>query len=382
MLGLVIVVAMQASSCPCVETPARLNHASLRTRAVAEPVLQDTGSTSEDSLQVAWSGFVDAYYAWDSGHPSAFDRPYTTQAARSNEFNINLAHVGVSLVGPRVRGRVALQAGTSVQANYAGEPTTGSLSGPSLSRHIQEATAGARLADGLWLDGGIYFSYIGLEGWISRDNPTYTRSLVAEFSPYYLSGARLTWQPAHRPFTMQLHVMNGWQNIAENNGSKSVGLRVDWQASTALTVTYANFIGNEQPDTAPRQTRVFNQVMARLALANGALVQGQVDVGHQASKDWYGFTMVGRLPVSSSAALVARIERYSDPDQVIVATGTPNGFSANGASIGCDIKYAGGLVWRTELRGLRTSAPLFPQGSAPNASRTNLLVVSSLALTL
>ena len=338
--------------------------------------------TQDTSRRVEWSGYVDAYYAWDSGQPRAFDRPYTTQAARSNEFNINLAHVAVSLVSPHVRGRVALQAGTSVQVNYGGEPTTGIVSGPSLSRHIQEATAGARLADGLWLDGGIYFSYIGLEGWISRDNPTYTRSLVAEFSPYYLSGARLTWQPANRPLTIQVHVMNGWQNIAENNRAKAVGLRVDWQASKIVTVSYGNFVGNEQPDSLPAKTRVFNQLMARAASPGGLLVQGQVDLGRQSASTWYGFTVVARLPVSSTAAVSGRIERYSDPDQVIVATGTPNGFSANGVSVGCDIKYAGGLVWRTELRELRTSAPLFPRGSAFNVSRTNLLVVSSLALTL
>lgn len=336
----------------------------------------------DTSRHVEWSGFVDAYYAWDSGHPKTFDRPYTTQAARANEFNVNLADIAVSVASPRVRGRVALQAGTSVQANYAGEPTTGTVSGPSLSRHIQEATAGARLKDGLWLDGGIYFSYIGLEGWISRDNPTYTRSLVADFSPYYLSGVRLTWQPRDRPFTIQLHVMNGWQNIAENNQAKAVGMRIDWQPTKTVTLSYGNFFGNEQPDSAAAKTRAFNQVMGRFTWPGGLLVQGQMDLGRRASSTWYGFTLVASLPIAASAALSGRVERYSDPDQVIVTTGTTEGFSTSGASIGCDIKYPGGLLWRTEVRGLRADAALFPSGSTPYASRTNLLVVSSLALTL
>ena len=102
----------------------------------------------------------------------------------------------------------------------------------------------------------------------------------------------------------------------------------------------------------------------------------------QAQGSWYGFTVVAKLPVSASAALAARIERYSDPDQVIVATGIGTGFSANGVSLGCDIRYPGGLLWRTEVRGLRGSTPLFPRGSAVNASSTTVLVVSSLALTL
>jgi putative OmpL-like beta-barrel porin-2 len=145
------------------------------------------GAAQDTSRHVTWNAFVDTYYGYDFGRPAGFDRVFTTQAARHDEFNINLAYVAGSLTSERVRGRLALQAGTSVQSNYASEPAIGVVSGATLSRHIQEATAGARLAPSLWIDGGVYFSYIGLEGWISRDNPTYTRSLVAEYTPYYLA---------------------------------------------------------------------------------------------------------------------------------------------------------------------------------------------------
>ena len=65
-----------------------------------------------------------------------------------------------------------MQAGTSVQANYASEPTLGTVSGPDLARNIQEAYVGYRVTDKLWIDEGIYFSHIGFESWISRDNWT------------------------------------------------------------------------------------------------------------------------------------------------------------------------------------------------------------------
>ncbi len=64
---------------------------------------------------------------------------------------------------------------------------------------------------------------MGMESWISRDNPTYTRSLVAEYSPYYQSGVKFTWAPSSR-ITAQLDVVNGWQNISENNSGKGAGL--------------------------------------------------------------------------------------------------------------------------------------------------------------
>ena len=146
---------------------------------------------ADDSVRVTFGGFVDGYYAYDAGRPPQRDRAFaggalfTTQPARHNEFNVNLAFVEAKLDAPRYRGRLAVQFGTSVQSNYSGEPRDGQISGPSVQQYLQEATAGYRIAKTLWVDGGIFFSNMGMESWISRDNPTYTRSLVADYSPYY-----------------------------------------------------------------------------------------------------------------------------------------------------------------------------------------------------
>ena len=213
-------------------------------------------------------GFVDAYIAWDFTRPRSLDRAYTTQPARHSEFNVNLAFLEARLDGERVRGRLALQAGTSVQSNYAGEPRIGAVSGPDVSRFLQEATAGVRVARLLWVDAGVFFSHIGQESWISRDNPVYTRSLSADYTPYYSAGVRGVWQPTAR-LTVHLHIVNGWQIISENNEAKSAGVRVEYTPSSTLLVGYANFIGNEQPDSVPAQTRVFNQAFARVGVPTG-----------------------------------------------------------------------------------------------------------------
>ncbi|HXJ31468.1 MAG TPA: outer membrane beta-barrel protein [Gemmatimonadales bacterium] len=342
-------------------------------------------AASDTSRHVSWNAFVDTYFAYDFGRPATFDRVFTTQAERHDEFNVNLAYVAASLTSDRIRGRVALQAGTSVQANYAGEPGIGSVSGPTLSRHIQEATAGARLAPTLWVDGGVYFSYIGWEGWISRDNPTYTRSLVADYTPYYLSGVHLTWQPrssaGFSPLTFQLHLMNGWQNVSENNKGKAIGLRIDWQMSSNAALAYTNFIGNERPQGVPAATRVFNQLMLK-GSSGGLSGQGQLDYGREAGHEWYGLVAIGRESVAPAVALSLRLERYSDPHQVIVVTGTAAGLVTNGASLGVDVGRTAGLLWRTEVRTMRATSPLFPSQGVPNATRTNLMIVTSLALTV
>jgi Putative beta-barrel porin-2, OmpL-like. bbp2 len=334
---------------------------------------------ADTTTRIAVHGFVDAYYAYDFGRPADRERRFTTQPVRHNEANVNLAWLGMTIERQRVRARVAVQAGTSVQANYAGEPRRGSTSGPDVARFLQEGVVGVRLASTLWIDAGVYLSYIGLESWSSSDNPTYTRSLVADYSPYYLSGAKLTWQPTRR-LTAQLHVMNGWQNISENNNSKAVGGRIDYTVSPALTLSYANFFGNEQPDISRSQLRIFNQVMAKGTLPTATDWQLQFDVASEDRSDWYGVVAIARQPLGPRVALVGRLERFSDPDQRIVSTGSPQGFVANGASLGVDVQVDRGVKWRSEFRGTRATAAVYPGAFSSRQHRENALLVTSLSL--
>src|SRR5262245_34566594 len=106
----------------------------------------------DTAAKLSFGLFIDGYYAWDVDQPANFDRAYTTQPARHAEFNINLAFIEAKVNGPRYRGRLALQWGTSVQANYAGEPQIGNVSGPGLTQFVQEATAGYQVGRNLWVD--------------------------------------------------------------------------------------------------------------------------------------------------------------------------------------------------------------------------------------
>lgn len=360
----------------------------MRSRWLAVLLLVPASLAAQDSVRTVTVGaFVDTYYAWDFNRPgpSDFDRPYATQPARHDEFNVNLAFVEVKLSGPRVRGRLALQTGTSVAVNYAGEPRTGVVSGPDLARLMQEAVVGVRAASTLWIDAGIYLSHIGQESWISRDNPTYTRSLVAEFTPYYEAGVKATWSPGSR-LSAQLHVLNGWQDIANVNQAKAVGVRLDYVASPHVSVGYDDFIGNVAPDTARSRLRFFNEVYAS-ATAGRARVWLSLDYGMETRRPaggtstWYGGAAIARFGVSRCVAVVARLEQYADPDGVVVTSQTPFAFRVAGGSLGVDVGPVDGAVWRTEVRGFTARDRIFPlHGNAAFGNR-DAFVVSSLALT-
>lgn len=342
-------------------------------------------ATTDTTAKVTVGGFVDTYYAFDFNQPANLDRAFTTQAARHDEFNVNLAFVEVKLDAPRMRGRLALQTGTAVQANYANEPRKGAISGPDLARFIQEAVVGTRIASNLWIDGGIFLSHIGMEGFISRENPIYTRSLVADYSPYYESGLKATWQ-ATSTLSALFTVVNGWQNISETNAAKSAGVRLDYSPSSATTLSYFNYGGDEALDSAThRQFRFYNGVGFRRVLSPKALVMGEVDYGMQGHASgsghstWHGGMVTGRYEVAPTAAIVGRVERYSDRDQVILVTGVAQGLSANGASLGVDVTPQPRVAWRSELKGLLGDGAVFPKRTG-SRSTSELFVVTSLAL--
>lgn len=332
---------------------------------------QEPSSASSEAF--SWGASVDTYYAFDFNRPSLIDRSYTTQAARHNEFNVNLAFIEAQYHDESVRGRLALQAGTSVQANYSSEPKIGSYSGASLSQHIQEATIGLNISKPLWLDAGIYFSHIGAEGFISKNNLTYSRSLVSDYSPYYQTGVRLNYQP-NETWNFQLHLVNGWQTISESNAAKTIGTQIAYQLSPSVSISYNTLLGEEE------KFRHFHDLVLKWSCGNRYQGYLEYDLGFQEDSNnsklrhWMGAAFVHKLMVRENIGLSARLEGYRDPHQVIVKTPNSKGFEVLGASVGIDWDLHSTVVWRNEVRALFSKDRVFPnQSSSFEAHDTSMI---------
>lgn len=321
---------------------------------------------------ITWGGFIDGQYAYDFNNPPNGDRSFSTQPARSNEFNINLAFIEAKLETEKTRSRFALQAGTSVQSNYSSEPSKGLVSGPSLSRHIQEARVGYAISESTWVDVGIFFAHVGSESWISKDNLVLTRSLVADYSPYYLSGVKLTHLLSER-VTLQLLVVNGWQNVSENNTDKTLGTGIEY-ASDSWSFAYNTLAGREvSPDLngAHRSSefRHFHNLILKSKSSTNWEWITQLDIGFQkkpmssSMNQWNGVSLMGRYALNSEQKIALRAEGFQDLDQIVLATNTTHGFNGFGGSIGLDQSLEDGILWRTELRYLKASQDVFPKES-------------------
>ena len=295
-----------------------------------------------------------------------------------------------------------MQFGTSVQSNYFGEPRVGQVSGPSVQQYLQEAFAGYKLGKNLWVDGGIFFSNVGMEGFISRDQLTYSRALVSDYSPYYSAGVRAIYTVTPK-LTARLDVVNGWQNISENNSGKGAGVRLDYAPDANTTLSYYNLFSDE----AGTRLRTFNGVGAKVTRGRLTL-EGQADLGTQArpvgvsgTSSWYGLLGIARVQVAPVVAVVGRVERYADGDQVILSTGSRQvtlpgttvggdantlsvanpAFRGNGASFGVDVQPVSRVLFRTEVRGFRNRDAVFPDHTNPGPRKADGFAVTSLALT-
>ena len=324
-------------------------------------------------------GFIDTYVSHDFQGYEGRRRSCLTQPALDDEANLNLAYLDATLSSDNLRGRVAAQYGSSVDANYSAEEQKN-------IRFLQEAYVGAKLSEKLWLDAGVYFSHIGLESFISRDNFAYTRSLVSEFSPYYQTGLRLSYEFSPT-LNAQLHLLNGWQNISDDDDRLALGMQVAVGPSDGLQFVHNTFLGNENDET-----RFFNDFVLKMPLsekfkAAAAFDLGYQDTGAQQENYWFGWLLVGEYKLCENLGLVARLEQYRDPGNIIVSTANGSDFSAISYSFGTNVLLRENLTWRTELRFFDASRRIFPRESAgqsselePRYSAASAFAVTSLAL--
>lgn len=205
-------------------------------------------STGLKAPTVSISGFIDVFYVYDFGKPkNNLRQSFFYNYNRHNEVNLNLGYIKCDVIHSRYRASLGLQAGTYVNDNYMNEQ--------GVLKNIQNANIGISLLknNNLWFDVGIFPSHIGFESAVSIENWTLTRSVLAENSPYFLSGAKLTYQPSDQ-LTLVALVINGWQRIQRVHGNQllSFGTQITYAPNNRFTVNWSTFIGTDDPDIQRR----------------------------------------------------------------------------------------------------------------------------------
>jgi len=332
----------------------------------------------KETPKIKIEGYTEVYYCYDMNNPSNHVRPgFLYNHNKHNEININIAFLKTSYANNMVRGNVALMAGTYAQYNLSAEER--------LLQNIYEANAGFKLAKNLWLDAGVFSSHIGFESAVSKDCWTLTRSLCAENSPYYQSGAELNWTPKDN-WLISVMYLNGWQRIQRipGNNSPSFGLQVNYKHNDNISVNYSNYYGNTYPDSI-RKMRYFNNLHGAFQLTKKFGIIAGFDYGmEQMQKDtskynqWYTPVVIMKYKFNDQFAIAARGEYFNDKNGVVISTGTPNGFDVIGYSLNFDYSPASNMLFRVEGRIFQSKDLIFTADK--NITNQNVFFTTSMAI--
>ena len=353
--------------------------------SLAAPAAAQTAAPADSTFQPAATpdsaaarplrcyGFADGYYGHDFTGPARRRPDFLYSHARAGQPALNNALLGLRYETQRVRGVLALHAGRYVRANYAAEPRR--------LRHLYEAYAGFRPLRRAWLDVGIFASHLGFESALSKDNWTLTRAVMTENAPYYQAGARLTYEASPK-LTLTGLVLNGWQNLRDNNRAKALGTQVQWKPSARLLLSSSTFYGNEQPRDSARRRRFFHDFYLTYAATEKLSLAAVLDAGWQPAPSrptdtWQAAMLLARYRLRPRWTAAARYELYRADHGVVIRSLAPRPTDANfrlgGASLNLDYAPSTHVLLRVEGRVLRSrNQPFTADHAQPTARYANL----------
>lgn len=332
-------------------------------------------------------GYGEVYYGFDFNQPSSNNRPdFVYSHNRHNEVSVNLAMLRAQYQQDRVRANIGVMAGSYANANLAAEP--------GVLKNIYEANAGLRLTRkrDLWIDAGIFESHIGPEGAISMDCPTLTRSFIAEGSPYYEAGVRLSYTSVNQKWYIAFMHLNGWQRIQRPAGQSTPagGMQLTYTPSDRIMFNLSTFVGSDRPDI-DKSTRYFMDFYTKIKLTKKLEVTATYDMGrdrylwHGANaylvEGWIGTALILKYKATNRTAWVARGEYFYDPFGAVMPTEvqftTPE-FAICAYSLGYDRNFGDNLLWRVEVKGYVGNDRSFRKGAA--LYNDNYVITTSLAV--
>ncbi len=306
------------------------------------------------------SGYLETYYLHDFNNPNGSVRPSFTYSHNvTDKPSINLALIKASLNNERMRANLALGSGTYMRANYALEPQD--------LQKLFEANIGLKLADNLWIDAGVMPSHIGFESAIGLDNWTVTRSMLADNSPYFETGLRLSYTSNDGKWFTSGLLLNGWQRIQRPNGNTApaIGHQLTYKPNSKITLNSSSYIGNDKSDK-DRKMRYFHNFYGQYQLNDQWDLITGFDIGAEQKERnsnryniWFTPILITKYSYSDRLSFAARAEYYQDKDGVIVTTDTPNGFRTFSYSANVDWRLSNHFAIRAELRKFHSKDKIF-----------------------
>ena len=317
---------------------------------------------------IDFSGLVDGYYSFNFNHPSSqFNQLYNFDV-KANQFSLNMAKLTVAHSPDPVGFQVDLGFGRAFDIIHASEPSTA----PSFLRNIEQAYVSLKpaKAKGFEVDFGQFVTSAGAEVIETNSNWNYSRSLLFAWAiPYYHFGVR-TSLPVGKYFTGGVQLINGWNNVEDNNSGKTVGFT---GAFTTKEFAWSNnyYTGPENPSSNTGWRNLYDTT---LLLTPNSKFNAYINFDYGQNKSgsgtseftakWYGIAGAVHFQPTSKWAFTPRVEWFKDRD------GFETGLAQDLKEVTLTGEYRmiEGLLARLEYRHDWSNQPFFFRGSSVNGT--------------
>jgi len=274
-----------------------------------------------------YGAYVDLTYAIDFNYPEnqLWRSKVTTQRVNELALNMALAYVTKEVnEASRWGMEFGLQTGRDVDGQV---PNASQRFGDPYGRadafsHFSRANVSylAPIGTGLTLTAGLFNSFIGYDSFYAKDNSNYTRSYLADNSPYFMFGVSGQYR-FNEAVKSAFYVINGYNYLSYANNLPSYGTQISWTASRHLTLTQNLYYGPDQSNTNLPFWRFFSdsilewkQDALTVALAYDIGTERAIPEAGDRRVFWTGGAIWTRWQLASPWAVAVRPELYYDPD--------------------------------------------------------------------
>lgn len=300
-------------------------------------------STFASFGQFSIHGTYDAYLA--SSRNAKDSLPFMVSSAAINQMDLNLLELELRYETKLLTAHLAPAMGSYMRKNYGSElPWRRNI----FEGYLESKWKKSKLAF------GSFSSPYTQETPRSVDQLSYSRSLAAEYVPYYVAGLRWSQEWSSK-FSTQFFITNSWQRLNFSGVRPSIGALFQWKFDK-WNLNWSHFygdmsaIGKLPPILAQNRWRFFQELNANKQFGSVAF-QACAYLGLQRHLDqnqlWGQVNVQLQKKFEKQFSMSGRLEYFYDPQQVMSAWG---GSALGSFSVGYLKEFAPVLQLGQELR--------------------------------
>jgi hypothetical protein len=324
---------------------------------------------------IDFSGLIDGYYDMNFNHPNpaANGNQLYNFDVNANQFSLNMLKLSMSHTADPIGFQVDFGYGRAFEIIHGSDA--------SQVEHLEQAfvTWKPAKAKGFQFDFGEFVTSAGAEVIESNGNWNYSRSLLFGWAiPYYHFGARLT-QPMGSHFSAGFQVVNGWNNIVDNNSGKTMGFVGNF---TSKKFNWSNnyYTGPENPGTNKGWRNLYDTT-ALFMPSDKFNAYFNYDYGQNAfggnttTAKWYGIAIAAKMQFNDKNAFTPRYEWFKDAEGF--STGTTQ--TLQEFTLTYEYKWVEGLLTRIEYRRDWSDQKFFLKGTTGSSKNQSTLAIAFVA---